>query len=172
MCYNPFVLYNSYQLQNIYFSSFICYQFMCVFIFTCSIINLLYICMFVVQTHFSLFLLFSSVHYFSQHHFNHMIHEDNYITFKCIYQLSQKYKFEKINIFLVMIIKDGSYKQIETRGRQTIAYNIFVKSKHSCRQMRKFNHMRSNRKCLIYKLILNILSYRENEILDFPPLPS
>lgn len=100
-----------------------------------------------------------------------MIHEDNYITFKCIYQLSQKYKFEKINIFLVMIIKDGSYKQIETRGRQTIAYNIFVKSKHSCRQMRKFNHIRSNRKCFIYKLILNILSYRENEILDFPLFP-
>lgn len=70
-----------------------------------------------------------------------------------------------------MIIKDGSYKQIETRGRQTIAYNIFVKSKHSCRQMRKFNHIRSNRKCFIYKLILNILSYRENEILDFPLFP-
>lgn len=29
------------------------------------------------------------------------------VTFKCIYQLSQKYKFEKINIFLVMIIKVG-----------------------------------------------------------------
>lgn len=46
-----------------------------------------------------------------------------------------------------------------------------MKSKHSCRQMRKFNHMRSNRKCFIYKLILNILSYRENEILDFPLFP-
>lgn len=37
--------------------------------------------------------------------------------------------------------------------------------------MRKFNHIRSNRKCFIYKLILNILSYRENEILDFPFFP-
>lgn len=37
--------------------------------------------------------------------------------------------------------------------------------------MRKLNHIRSNRKCFIYKLILNILSYRENEILDFPLFP-
>lgn len=37
--------------------------------------------------------------------------------------------------------------------------------------MRKLNHIRSNRKCFNYKVILNILSYRENEILDFPDFP-